>query len=256
MLGDYGRPTTAPPGSLRHFAMLEALIAGSGPHETEFHALTALAPGTVFLDVGANIGNSAISAFKVNPSLRIISVEANPSLEPYLQRASEYINANGGQHEYHLVGLGSRDERLTMFVPKIDDWYVIGESSLDPDHFRNAVVSRRLSGYSSHGKWSLSSGTVLVRRGDALLGEIGLRSSLLFVKIDVEGFEDSVVEGLGRTIDNAHPGFMVEVSEDRQPNRALLRYGYEPHVFDSKSGSFNVGFRSSDLNAFYFHREA
>lgn len=255
MLGDHGRPTAAPPGSLRHFAMLEALIAGSAPHETEFYALTALTPSTVFLDVGANIGNSAISAFKVNPSLRIISVEANLSLEPYLQRASKYINANGGQHEYHLVGLGSRDERLTLFVPKIDDWYVIGESSLDPDHFRNEVVSRRLSGYSGHGKWSLESGQVHVRRGDALVRELTLAASPLFIKIDVEGFEDSVVEGLGETIQAARPGFMVEISEDRQPNRALLGFGYEPHVFDAESGAFHHGFGATDLNAFYFYGE-
>ena len=242
----------APPGSLVHFDMLEQLIAGSSPHETDFEAFRGLAPTTVVIDVGANIGNSAISAFKVNPALRVVSFEANASLEPYLAKASAYINASGGRHEFHLFGLGQVDGLRTLYVPRIDNWYVIGEGSLEIEHFDEPTVAARLSSYSRHGRWTLESGHVEVRNADAALHALGLIDQPVLVKIDVEGFEDSVVEGLTGFIEAVHPGFMVEISENRRPNRALLERGYEPHVFDVTEQQFQPGFDEDNLNAFYF----
>ena len=223
----------APPGSKIHFEMWKKLANSSEPHEPDYWLFQFLPENTNLVDVGANIGNSALSAIKVNKTLKITSFEANFALREYLEETKKFIEESGGDFHYHLYGLGPEKKTMDLFVPKVDNWFVIGESSLLREHFDHPVVSRRLSSYSTHGKWSLEVGQVSIEKFDEIYESIFIgRDSKFFVKIDVEGFEESVIQGMHEFIKNNHPGFFVEINEERKPCNALLELGYEPYSYD------------------------
>src|SRR5262245_45141496 len=70
--------TAALPLPTAHVPIFEKQLAEKQPHESDFH-LFANFPDrdTVFLDVGANIGNSALSVHFVRPGWRVVSFEPN-----------------------------------------------------------------------------------------------------------------------------------------------------------------------------------
>jgi FkbM family methyltransferase len=68
--------------------MIASAIFRTGFWEPEITRLLAVAtrPGTTVLDVGANIGASAIPLLAAFPDIRVLSFEPSPSVLPYLLR--------------------------------------------------------------------------------------------------------------------------------------------------------------------------
>ncbi|MDV6344903.1 DUF6473 family protein [Nitrosomonas sp. Is37] len=246
-----------PPGSKIHFDMWKKFANSSEPHEPDYWILQLLPQHTNFLDIGADIGNSALSAIKVNKTLRITSFEANYALEEYLEETKKFINENDGNFRYYLYGLGSEKKTMDLFVPKVNDWFVIGESSLIRERFNHPVVSNRLSSYSSHGKWSLESGQVSIEKFDDIYKSIFQdENSKFFVKIDVGGFEESVVQGMRNFIKKNNPGFLIALNGERRPCSTLFKLGYEPYFYDHTEKSLHYGFNPDSLNTIYLNRFA
>jgi FkbM family methyltransferase len=138
-------------------------------------------PGAVALDVGANIGNHSV--FFSRHFERVIAFEPNP-IAVHLLRANVLFNDCNGVDilEY---GLGAREAELFLHVPQGN----LGAARLRAER---PVGNRTVK--------------CMVKKGDdvipALLPE---GASLAFVKLDVEGFELDVINGLQQTLQIHRP---------------------------------------------------
>lgn len=140
-------------------------------------------PGDTLLDVGANIG--VVSLHFTDPSFslaHIVAIEPNPDTFSILEKAL----ANRLIARAHPVALGKDDETLILKIPP--------KGSTTASIVQNIPGSQNVS--------------IRVRNGDAFLSELGLKPKI--IKIDVEGFESSVLEGLTRTIAAYQPVIFFE----------------------------------------------
>jgi FkbM family methyltransferase len=180
-----------------------------GLHEFEDMGLVMhlLRPGDLFVDVGANIGSYTILAAAVCGA-KVLSVEPiactfeNLLDNIRVNRVENLVNAR-------KVGLGSSSGELTF------------SSSLDTV---NRVVDEGFPGPVER---------VTVTTLDALVGD----QMPAFVKIDVEGHEDSVVDGGRETImKESLIGVIVEVNHpnpaNRETTKALLSAGFVSCRYD------------------------
>jgi FkbM family methyltransferase len=206
------------------------------PHELDFYGLAMLANDTgVFLDVGANDGLSALSMHRLKPRKPILSIEPNPihrtSLEPLRVEIPGF--------DYLICGAGAEPGTLTLYTPSVDGYALTNYTSFSPDavranidyHMRMPTLSQRVT---------MLSHTVEVKQLDSL----ELQTDL--VKIDVEGAEAGVVQGLMRTIARCRPAFMVEYNAFshagvsdlfRNHNYGCFRYEHSRKAFAPFAGS-------------------
>jgi hypothetical protein len=123
-----------------------------------------------------------------------------------------------------MVGLGSRDESLTLYVPlagktPLTPWATADRAALE----NNRRAIERECGTAV----SVAEVPVEIRRFD----ELDLRP--LVVKIDVEGFELAVLEGMRATLERDEPILMIENNASAEAAAALLaRIGYRTFEYD------------------------
>lgn len=247
---------SALPPSPVHVPLFETLLVNRFPHDNDFQFFANFQGRTgLFIDVGANIGNSALSIHLIQPSWEVVSFEPNVSLVYFLERARQKLADDGAVMSFHCVGLGDTEGTLDFYIPKIDDWYVVGESSFNLPHFDNPVVKQRLSSYSPHGHWELARTRVKVMRFDDIssvnekIAKLD-KAAELVVKMDVEGYELSALKGMVSLIAKQRAIFMVEYSEDPAVDQLFVDHGYS--LFDYSSHG-NTLWRNDNrgLNTFY-----
>jgi len=144
------------------------------------------ASGT-FCDIGANVGNHTVYAGLFLGPSRIVVFEPNPRAIRVLE-LNILLNGLGGIVESgHLgIGLGAAPGHASMTTPERN----LGGNALDIDD---------------------PAGEIEVRAGDACLAGMAVD----FLKVDVEGMEVPVLEGLVETIARCRPAIFVEVMDDR-----------------------------------------
>lgn len=141
-------------------------------------------PGSVFLDVGANVGQHSLFASQYASAVH--------SFEPYPPVATQFaanVDLNRLKNiTIHQIGLGSRDATLAYSAPA--------------------------TGNLGTGTFSLTANkgeqlTLQVRNGDAYLRKLGL-TTVDVIKIDTEGFEIEVLRGLVETMKAFRPVVFLE----------------------------------------------
>jgi FkbM family methyltransferase len=183
------------------------------PVEADHNLWRRLEDAVVFVDVGANRGQTALSFASVSRlPHRIVSFEVNTNNERYFWLVRRLL---GRRFEYRMCGLGRETERRDFFVPVKGGRRLTGEGSFDRENIERA--SRRFG----------SDYTVVVdqreiRRLDSFAVEPDI------VKIDVQGLEMQVVEGMGSLLER-QPLLMIEANPhtDEALYRFLGPYGYE-----------------------------
>jgi FkbM family methyltransferase len=171
-----------------------------------------LAPGATFIDIGANCGYwSAYALSRVGTSGQVHAFEPVPDYFAFLRRLAELnpdfnMNANN-------VACGAQPGRLPMTVvpprPENFDNYNtnIGSSSLAPsvlDHAR--ALTETIS-------------VEVIRVDDYLVDRNIDLDRIGLIKIDVEGFEAAVFDGMHRILDK--PGRKVPILCEILTDRAL-----------------------------------
>lgn len=152
---------------------------------------TYLQPGSVFLDIGANIGlMSVIASGVVKEMGRIYAVEANPNTVSILQ-ANIALN-QCRNIEVIPVALSDEQGTATLF----ENWQVNrgGASLISQSNEQQGIE-------------------VKMERLDDLFNA---DDRLDLVKIDVEGFEPQVIKGGMSWFQKQQPVFIIEVSEQRE----------------------------------------
>jgi FkbM family methyltransferase len=180
---------------------------------TRFMART-VRPGATVVDVGANYGYySLLLADLVGPEGRVHAIEPNPDAAALLSR-SLALNGFSERSEVHEIALGAGESEATLFVPE-------GEP-------KNAALTG--------GEEMARSGrrcTVRVRSLDSLIGP---DEAIGFIKIDAEGGEEAIIDGMERILATRPPPMVLEYNAARyaDPRRFLERllriYGSLRHV--------------------------
>lgn len=174
------------------------------PHEQSFFAFRHLARDNdgLFLDVGANDGISALSFRKINQHYSIVSIEANPYHATSLQRLTRKLQG----FSYHLIGASNEFTEFDLYVPFYKSLPFHSASTLHADFHQENFKQLFSSSVLSHFRWERT------RIKTAPLDSLRLKPSI--IKIDVEGHEMQVLQGLQTTIATCRPYLMVECSHD------------------------------------------
>ena len=217
--------------------------AARQPHEADFNFLRhpAFATG-LLLDLGANIGQSALSVRKVQPGLRVLSIEANPACEPGLAMTRRLLGSN---FSYRLLGVGEQAGELPFHVPVRASRMLLEEGTFALASLQSTASVARL-GRLGH-DYTLQTLQIPVLPVDAL----GLQPRV--IKLDLQGLELPALAGMRQTLLRHRPALMLEVG-DGQPEvvawlAALGDLGYAPYFWDGHT--LQPGQHSSSLNAMF-----
>jgi FkbM family methyltransferase len=181
-------------------------------------------PGSIMLDVGANIGNHTIYAAKFLGARRIVCIEPNPEAIMIL-RINVDLNQLHEQVDMRYLGLGLSDGPGAAVIAR--------------------TIAMNLGGVALA---SQAGGSIRLFAGDELLQG----QPIDFIKIDVEGMELAVLKGLERTIAECRPGIFVEVDNAHAPAfHALIQHlGYAVvDRFNRYGTSENFMLVPSEVNA-------
>lgn len=141
------------------------------PFETQL-LTQMLRPGDVFVDAGANIGYfTVIAAAAVGPTGAVYAFEPEPRNSALLQKNVELNELSDWTHVYGAA-LGAQAGLASLYLHPDN----LGDHQLHPDHDGRVAVD------------------VQVMRGSEVIGEAQQRVD--FVKVDTQGSEQLVIEGL------------------------------------------------------------
>jgi FkbM family methyltransferase len=188
-------------------------------HEADFAVIGALRqkPSDLFLDIGANRGQSILSIRKYRPDAPIIAFEPNPVIFAELDR--RFGAMAGVSLRNH--GLGPAAGSFTLFVPAYNGFVYDGVASFSRESAMGYFSPKTLYFYDP-GRVSVSEHRCEV----VTLDSLGLAPS--FLKIDIEGYEFEMLKGAVETLKRHEPAILIEQFWESQEVRALLGgLGYE-----------------------------
>jgi FkbM family methyltransferase len=211
------------------------------PHDKSYNAFRHFIKATptgLYLDIGANDGVSALSFRKFSRDYRILSLEPNRLLEPSLRR----LKSRDARFDYRMVGAGSAPGRVRFFMPVYRGIALHTFTSASREHVERALVEQFGSNVARRARIEAIDGEVV------RLDDLGLAPTI--VKIDAEGFDDDVMEGMTATVDLARPFIAAEIAWANQGRIAdmLRRYDYTLADYDIAADRFvkgSAGSRSS-----------
>ena len=144
-----------------------------------------------FIDVGANVGQHSL--FAASRGMGIVAFEP---WDVARERLEENVGNNGLTNaQIFAYALGREDTRQEMYVPT----------------GANTGTGSLLANYNPGNNTATQ--TVDIRRGDDVLRGMRLPSKSI-LKLDVEGTERAVLEGLQRFIQGSRPSIIMEVSAE------------------------------------------
>lgn len=197
---------------------IDDLVLREGFYESEvLEALRSFAaPGAVLWDIGANFGLHAVSVALAEPALQVHAFEPNPAT---FARLEAHARANRTTVRCWPLALGDRDGPATLHVNASGN---PGMTTLipGPDTRFDAQVGIRQA-----------RGDTLVARGELPAPRV--------IKLDVEGAEPAVLDGLGGLLSS--PGLRAVVFESRADLLA------DPLRCPSASRLLAAGFRFAAL---------
>lgn len=209
------------------------------PHDRSYFGFPLLAreSGGLFLDVGANNGISAAGFRKLVGHYDILSLEASELHRPALQSLKDRLD----NFDYRIVGAGSQPGTMTLYTPIYRGRSLHTHTSSSRDYLNTSL--RR----------DFSERVVAAMRYREQQVDIcpidDMQLDPDIVKIDVEGFDYQVLQGMKDTVSRCRPIFLVEFTPEHMEDffeffskRDYRLYIYLPAAtafreFDHKSDS-------------------
>lgn len=192
-------------------------------HEPDFELFDLLRdePG-LFLDVGANRGQAAISVLRRTRYFRVISLEPNPALRWSL--LGIWL-LHPRRFRFRMIGADHANGEALLRVPR-GATDLTAQASLDRAEFDKDYVRKRLA-LDGHVAGSYEEFAVRLRR----LDELSYAPDI--VKIDVEGSERRVLEGMAVMLSRARPALIIELNNRERWAAQLQELGYRLFTFES-----------------------
>ena len=230
----------------RHLANLEQWIR-RGVHEPDFLIFDGLKKTRgLFLDIGANRGNSALSVLNRTSAMRVLSLEPNTALRWSLVLV---WLLNPRRFRFRLVGAGDSKNKGWLSVPLGYGVDLSSQASMDPDELGKDYVRERLGDEGGYGR--------VATRRVVIVPVDDLELAPDVVKIDVEGWEQQVLNGMHRTLQQHKPVLIIELNNRERWLGGLEQAGYEFFHYEVSDGLLHRGdLPASALNVFCIHREA
>lgn len=174
--------------------------------EPEIRGLThVVKPGDTVLDVGAALGMYTVPlSYLTGPTGRVFSVDPQPRNFHVVRFLRRLVGTSGGT--IRRIAFGPQPGESSIAVPIILGLPIFGHG-----HISDGVQQK--------GPHRIRYTPTPLDTIDSWVDRDGIEK-VSFIKVDVEGFEPSVVEGAHRLIDRDHPSLLLEI-EDRR----LVRYG-------------------------------
>lgn len=213
----FGKPLTVklPAGT-------DIYLCGGKTHDSEIRLarlfIHSMQPGDQVLDIGAHLGFfSLLAQTCVQPNGRVLAVEATPS-------TFELLKKNTSDSAIEIVHCA-----LTNQIGNVE----IHEFPLLYSEF-NTLTNQQYEGEEWHDKVEAVTWEVPGNTGDALLKESKLMPQ--WIKIDVEGAEALVIEGLNGYLSAHSPTLIMEFATGERNQQAhliaemqLKKLGFTPH---------------------------
>ena len=217
------------------------------PHEPEFAAFALFrSRRKMFLDVGANMGQSAVS-FRIFHPAPILSIEPNRFHEPDLR----FLKRMLPRFAYAMLGAGDQNREATLHVPFYKGLPLTGEAALERDVAMEPWWVEMQTGSSDMDAVKIESVPIKVCR----LDDLGLEPS--FIKVDVEGSEAAVIRGLVQTITAHRPIILIECSTGEDDLYRLLQdLDYERYDYLPEEHRLELHTDGNQQNAFFIPAEA
>ena len=191
------------------------------------------------LDVGANVGQSSYAFRRIFPDAEIHAFEPNPSIFQTLTR-----NLRNCQINLHNVGLGEQKKIGYIYIPEYKNVLFTGLAACNRIQAEKHVQKLNLTKFHSSSFVTLQQ-NVFIETGDFF----ELKPDL--IKVDVEGFEIEVLQGLTRTIEAFKPLILVECSDTHDEVSELLsKYSYRNLEFSRKDRAWLPSKRSNAMQLF------
>lgn len=215
------------------------------PHEVDYKYFRRFADEDgLFVDVGANLGTSALSARTVLPHSRILSIEPNPLHNHDLRRVAKRV----GNMDVLNLAAHERVDEMELHIPTWRGIPITGEASLSRAAvLESAALRSRLGDRMNSHHFAVRTFRVPVKP----LDQLGLEPR--FIKIDVQGVGDAVLRGLHGTIDRHRPIIMVE--SDGRTNETVFAHlgglGYVAFVYDPVADELGPFEDQSPQNIFF-----
>ena len=170
-------------------------------HDPDFAALAGLPSryDDLFLDVGANRGQSILSLRRFRPEAQIVSFEPNPLMFRWLQ--SHFGDEPGLRLANY--GLSDRAGLRRLYVPHYRGFSYDGLATFSRETAEKYLCSDTLFNFDP-AQLTVDEHACHTRTLDSL------KLSPTFIKIDVEGCEHEVLAGGMRTLQACEPVLMVE----------------------------------------------
>ncbi len=182
-------------------------------NETMRFFAEAVAAGDSVVEVGGHIGYvSVYLASLVGPGGTVWVLEPGENNLPYLERNTRtFPNVT-----VLAKGAADIDGELTLYTEDLT-----GQNNSFVKDYEVLAGNAR----SANAKPTITERSVPVVSLDTLVREQGLKPA--FVKIDVEGFERRVLEGMHAILSGLKPGLMIEVTREADEVLSLLAaHGY------------------------------
>lgn len=206
------------------------------PFEADFNALRLFPAARLYIDVGANRGQSIAAIRMTAKNPQIVSFDANPFLVKKLRiRFSKCENV-----KVHFFGLGATEGEFTLYIPKYRNYVFDGLASIDYNEAMSWLSNKTIYNFDKK-KLAFEAIKCRLKTFDSFC------LAPFFMKLDIQGYELSALHGAKKTLINHSPILLTET-----PSEALCEYikqfGYQPYFFDKNN--FYRG-NNSGLNLFF-----
>lgn len=199
--------------------------------------LDFVVPGSLVIDVGANIGDWTIPlSKKTGEKGKVIAFEPNKETVSVLRQRTRRLK----NVEIKQLGLSDREEQLELLIPK--------EVSCPP----TAAIANTANHLNE--KAHMEKTIIRVQKLDQIVNQLDIKN-ITFVKIDVEGHELNVLKGFQKGIVKNRPTIFMEILKPKWVNESpiqsecalflkelgyeMFQYNAETKVFESMK-SFNT----------------
>lgn len=193
-------------------------------HEEDFKAFPLICDDRpqLFLDIGANVGMSARSIFRLKANARVVSFEPNPLTYSFLDKITRQFN----NFEYHKIGLGAETDILDFYYPIYNGRKMTALGSFYYESAKRWINCQNVYWYNPQ-KLFIEKIPVEVKTLDSF----NLNPD--FIKIDVEGYQAQVLLGAKKTLERCLPILLIEgVNRNDLSYEILQHYGYSTFKFE------------------------
>jgi FkbM family methyltransferase len=179
----------------------------------------------IILDIGANNGNSAKTIRIFEKKSKILSFEPNKIFYKELSKLKKKINF----FNFKIVGGDNFNNIKYLYIPVFKNFFLDSQASVSEDLSRDSV-KRGIFDKSIWNKINFKKIKCNFVKIDKF------KAKPYFIKIDTEGSEHKVLEGLKDTIKKYKPVIMVEKNQLNYKRIIvyLRSYDYRPYLYQGK----------------------